>query len=91
MVTAAPSALSCFYSPSSFWTQMPKTLWMLGDSNLLMVSTSLVKISSTSLRSQVKGRRAAEPRGFRLAYLGLACAWSAYLLMATWKPWYSPR
>lgn len=37
--------------------QMPKTLWMLGDSNLLMVSTSLVKIFRTSLRSKVKGQR----------------------------------
>lgn len=75
--------------------QMPKTLWMLGDSNLLMVSTSLVKISLTSLTRKVKGQRpkpaaAWEARGFFLGYLGLVCIWSAYLLMATWKPWYSP-
>lgn len=71
---------------------MPKTLWMLGDSKLLMVSTSLLKISLTSLRSKVKGRRpgAAEPAGFLLGYLRLVCSCSVYLLMATWKPWSSP-
>lgn len=39
-------------SPSSSWTQMPNIRRILGDSNRLMVSTSLSKIDRTSLHTE---------------------------------------
>lgn len=43
------SEVTCCSSPTSSWTQIPNIRRMLGDSNRLMVSTSLLKTDRTSL------------------------------------------